>query len=84
MLGLLVVRSSGRHWDFHGSELPMVESYNYSWDFWHTLVANPYMWLQIHANIHTTKVEEGRGRKKRDKNKGTLELGLRIAMEVVP
>ena len=53
-------------------------------DFRRTLMANPYMGLQIYTTIHTRKVEDERGRKKKDENKGTLELGLGIAMEVVP
>ena len=60
------------------------EFWPWSQDFWCTLEANPYMGLQIYATIHTRKVEDERGRKKRDENKGTLELGLGIAMEVVP
>ena len=89
VLGLSVVGSSDRRRDFQGleflareSELPMARSSDYSQDFRHTLVANPYMWLQIHANIHTMKVEEERGKKKRSKSQGTLQLGL--AMEVIP
>ena len=42
------------------------------------------MGLQIYTTIHTRKVEDERVRKKRDENKGTLELGLGIAMDVVP
>ena len=56
------------------SELPVARSFDYSRDFRHTLIANPYMWLQIHANIHTTKVEEERGKKRRSKSQGTLEV----------
>ena len=75
------VGSSGRCQDFGGSEvlalesgLPAAGSSDYSQDFRHTLVANPYMWLQIYANILTTKVEEERGNKRRSKSQGTLEV----------
>ena len=59
------------------SELPAAESFDYSRDFRHTLVANPYMWLQIHANIHTTKVEEERGKSNRSKN--TRYIAIRVS-----
>ena len=65
------------------SELPAARSFDYSRDFQHTLVANPYMWLQIHTNMHTMKVEEER-EERREEASHKVHWRLGLAMEVVP
>ena len=45
-------------------------------DFRRTLMANPYMGLQIYTTINTRRVEDERGRKKRIKSQGTLEVRI--------